>query len=239
MDKNDKAKKGKGCGGCFFFMVFIPLSLLFLLVLLSSVLFYVGNRRYGDWAEQFESGIKRREYFYYDGLSDYDLEGNDGLRIAMEQEELAASIETKIEQFNSVEGEQIRSMELDVDEAHYLIGMGVRSGISNNFELYRTYLSSEDGEWDFYYQLKFRGVRLPWVRMNMSKGEYERAYPRFDGIYVGEWDLDAMGIYFVRQQINDSVDEAYSILTENEWGDVTIENIELAEEGMYVRGIAE
>lgn len=223
-----------GCSGCFFFLVFIPITLFSLIILLGIGLGVYLRKDYISWQNDFEGKISKSEYIYYDGVTVYD--DADGTKIRLSAD-MQSELEKKLADFNSTTGEKTRTLELNVDQSHLLLGQSVQKGMPDTLSLYRTYLDTDDGKWLFYIQFKVRAVQMPWIILGLQKGEYESPIFSVESVRIGNYDLDDIGLYFVREQINGSIKSAYDITAQNEWSSIVIENIELTKEGTAVKGV--
>lgn len=230
-----KKRKNTGCGGCFFFSIFFLISLIVLLILLLVGMYFFLRKDYLIWENDFEGKKESREYIYYDEITEYDTIGDKEIIKADSLVDTTQSIDRKIEILLINNGEEIKSTTFTSAQSHLLLGDILRKGISKEFKLFRTYLESEDEYWILYYQLKFRGVRMPWIVIDLEKGEYERSYPDVKKISIGNYDLDEIGLYFIREKVNENVRDVAQQFSYNSWGDVIIENIEFGEDELFIK----
>lgn len=213
--KQPKKKKRKGCCG----MIFILFLILF--ALFAAILAYFAYS-YHQWGKEFEANMLQADAVSVDpGSFNYDEERN--------------STEEKIDDFVSSR-EEVNFIELDVEESAVLFADTISKSLPEFIQLHRLYLVAGDGNWQIYLQLRTASINLPITHFVIVKDEVEGVELFIDNIYIGNTDLDSIGLASIRHNINRAYYDGVLTINDNEFASHSIENIELEEGGITIKG---
>lgn len=207
--------KKRGCCGCF--LLLFLLTLVFLCTVVASLLY-----SYRKWTADFESDVVAKSMVVVDVESfQYDDERE--------------STQIKIDRF--IDGsEQVDFVEFtDVEVAVLFADMLSRS-LPEYLSLDKLYLDSAEGKWNLYIELRNGQVKLPIIHFVIVKDQLESVELFIEQINVGPFNLKLIGFEALRHNINKAYYDAVLSVNDNKFGTHTIENIELEEDSLIIKG---
>jgi hypothetical protein len=214
---NQTPKRKKKNLGCFLLFMF-PLTLVILSLLIGIFSFYFSRSQYIEWEESFEADKLSSSYTYPE-----------------RNKKLDESISSKLEQFIDPNS-NTPYIRLNKEEFSYLLTKEYAESLPDNFNLEKTYTILHENEFSFYMKVKYKERTLPWIRIDLSKIGEEGFEFRAENLYIGSWNSDEKGVYFIKNSINEGLREAYLLIEQSHFTGRTIENIEIEDNEVIIRG---
>jgi hypothetical protein len=214
------SKENRGCSGCFFFAVSLPVTIFMILLVIGLVFFFVFKAEYGKWESVFESNKLSTDYVLIEG---------DASKAERD------SIASKIEAFTKSE-KDVEVIELSVRESLVMFGDELSNSLPENFTIYRMYSQTEKNDWYVFMQLKWGENVLPWVSIRIEKDDIETAQVYVSELLVGNINLDSFGLSQFRHSINEGISTALVLVNQNNFTGRRFSNIELEQEKVVLKG---
>ncbi|WKZ31489.1 MAG: hypothetical protein QY318_01870 [Candidatus Dojkabacteria bacterium] len=210
-----RKKKRRGCCG----VIFLLLTILFLIIVgVVAYLIY----SYMQWEEGFNRDLATSNVIEVDiAAFDYTPQRNSAL--------------VKIDSFVDSE-EELNFVELTKEEAAVLFADTIADALPEYLELEKFYLETADGEWNVYIQLSAQEEALPVLHLVVVKDAVEGAEIFVEDIYVGPVNLENLGLNSLKHTINRAYYDAVLTVNDNNYASHTIENIELEEGSIIIKG---
>lgn len=142
------------------------------------------------------------------------------------------SLDEKFKNFVLSE-EDITFVELDPDETALLLG---NTNIINGGTIEDICVMPHKNTWNILAKIDIQGVKLPWLRLDISKDSIESAQLYVSNIYVGNQLIPEKLVSSIKAQINKGISDALILVSENNFLGRTITNIELLDEKIVVKG---
>lgn len=142
------------------------------------------------------------------------------------------SLDEKFKDFVLSE-EDITFVELSSDEVALLLG---NTNIINGGTIENICVMPHKNTWNVLAKVNIQGIKLPWVRLDVSKDTIESAQLYVSNIYVGNQLIPEKIVSSIKAQINKGISDALILVSENNFLGRTITNIELLDEKIVVKG---
>jgi hypothetical protein len=97
-------------------------------------------------------------------------------------------------------------------------------------------VNPSNGEWDLYIKMSFQGLQMPWFRLDLAKDDMETAQLYVKDIYIGKWKVPENIVENIKTKINKGISDALTLANENNFLGRKLENIELLEDKVVVKG---
>jgi len=195
----------------FFFSVLIFFGFILLILSLISGYFFL---RYKSWEKEFGSEIKAK----------YLIEKE----ILMNQE-----FNEKIAEF-SLSIEDTQYLEFEVQEIGGIIFSVLESYLGDNFKIEEMYIEPSNSKWVLYAKVKYQNFII-WVSTDVNKDEVMGPQVYITDIKVGPFSVSSFDSNIVNT-INTGIGDSIVTLNENGLVGRYIENIELTEESVILKG---
>ena len=189
--------------------------LIFLLSLIIFFLLFIGylSLRYMNWEKEFEKGLNTAYLINQTSAESIDL----GAKIA----EFALSTD------------DVSSLELNVSEIGSVIYSTLDSYFGENVNIERIYIQPRDSRWVIYADLMYKSFSV-WISVDINKDNIQSAQLYTTEIKVGPFDVSDISDIDVK--INKGIGEAVVTLNENGLVGRYIENIELLNDSVILKG---
>lgn len=142
------------------------------------------------------------------------------------------SLDEKFKNFVLSE-DDVTFVELNPDEVTSLIG---NTNIINGGTIENICVMPHKNVWNVLAKVDLQGIKLPWLRLDVSKDTIESAQLYVSDIYVGNQLLPEKIVSALKSQINKGISDALILVSENNFLGRTITNIELLEDKIVVKG---
>ena len=142
------------------------------------------------------------------------------------------SLDEKFKDFVLSE-EDITFVELSSNEVALLLG---NTNIINGGTIENICVMPHKNTWNVLAKVNIQGIKLPWVRLDVSKDTIESAQLYVSNIYVGNQLIPEKIVSSIKAQINKGISDALILVSENNFLGRTITNIELLDEKIVVKG---
>lgn len=189
--------------------------LIFLLSLIIFFLLFIGylSLRYMNWEKEFEKGINTAYVINQTGAESIDLGG-------------------KIVEF-TLSTDDVSSLELNVSEIGSVIYNTLDSYFGEDVNVERIYIQPSDSRWVIYTDLMYKNFSV-WISVDINKDNIQSAQLYTTEIKVGPFDVSDISDIDVK--INKGIGEAVITLNENGLVGRYIENIELLDDSVILKG---
>lgn len=194
----------------FFFSILIIFGVIVLIVLLVVGYIFL---RYRNWQKEFEGNIQSEYLIDEESIKEIDF--NDKVSI------FALSMsDTKF-------------LELDVQEVGSVLFSVLDSYIGGDVNLEKMYITPSDGKWLIYANVRYQDLSL-WVSTDINKDDVQSAQIYITEIMIGPFSIGRY-INWI-DVINKGIGESIVTLNENGLVGRYIENIELLNESVVLKG---
>ncbi len=189
--------------------------LIFLLSLIIFFLLFIGylSLRYMNWEKEFEKGINTAYVINQTGAESIDLGG-------------------KIVEF-TLSTDDVSSLELNVSEIGSVIYNTLDSYFGEDVNVERIYIQPSDSRWVIYTDLMYKNFSV-WISVDINKDNIQSAQLYTTEIKVGPFDVS--DISDIKVKINKGIGEAMVTLNENGFVGRYMENIELLDDSVILKG---
>lgn len=194
----------------FFFsvLIFLGIILLFVVLLVGYVFL-----KYRNWEKEFEGNIQSENMIDRDSIKEIDLT-------------------EKISDF-SLSFEDTQFLELDIPEVGSVLFTVLDSYFGEGVVLEKMYIESTKNRWDIYIKVRYQDVSL-WVSTDINKDDIQSAQIYITEINVGPFSIGGYTNWV--EMINRGIGESIVTLNENGLVGRYIENIELLENSVVLKG---
>ncbi len=189
--------------------------LIFFLSLIIFFLLFIGylSLGYVNWEKDFEKGINTAYVINQTSAESIDLGG-------------------KIAEF-TLSTDDVSSLELNVSEIGSVIYSTLDSYFGENVNVERIYIQPSDSRWVIYTDLMYKSFSV-WISVDINKDNIQSAQLYTTEIKVGPFDVSDISDIDVK--INKGIGEAVVTLNENGLVGRYIENIELLNDSVILKG---
>ena len=191
----------------------VSISIFLLFVFSTGLISLLLIRNYKNWESKFERNI---------------YENN----LAILPYESGGEIEMKIAKF-TLSDENTESLVLSPYEFANLILITSRGYFDKEITVERVYIESENFRWNVYMEFVYKEYSV-WFSVDLNKDDIQTAQLFITDVYLGNYPL---GKYFgLADQINMGIANSLLTVNENGFSGRYLENIELMEEKIVVKG---
>ena len=189
--------------------------LIFLLLLIIFFLLFIGylSLRYMNWKGEFEKGINTAYVINQTSAESIDLGG-------------------KIAKF-ALSTDDVSFLELNVSEIGSVVYLVIESYLGDDMSLEKMYIQPNDSKWIIYAETKYKRFSI-WISVDINKDNIQSAQLYTTEIKVGPFDISNVSDF--TSKINKGIGEAVVTLNENGLVGRYIENIELKEDSIILKG---
>lgn len=189
--------------------------LIFLLSLIIFFLLFIGylSLRYMNWKGEFEKSINTAYVINQTSAESTDLGG-------------------KIAEF-ALSNDDVSSLELSVSEIGSVVYLAVESYLGDDIALEEMYIKSNDSKWIIYAKTRYKRFSI-WISADVNKDNVQSAQLYTTEIKVGPFDIS--NVSDLTSKINKGIGEAVVTLNENGLVGRYVENIELREKSVILKG---
>lgn len=195
----------------FFFSVLIFLG--GIIVLVGLLLGYV-FLKYRGWEKEFDSQIQ----------SEYIIDS---------QVIKSKEFNKKITQF-SLSLEDTQFLELNVQEIGSIVLSVLESYVGEDLEIEEMYISPSDSLWYIYVKVRYQDISV-WISTDINKDQIQSAQIYVTDIKIGPFSISKFNTAWV-DLINSGIGDSIVTLNENGLVGRYIENIELREDSVVLKG---
>ncbi len=193
------------------------LILLFVfLVVISAFLYYYSNHRV--WSSNFL--IEKSEYI---SISENVI-----------TEEIETSILNKSISF-SESNKNIDYINFSVEEAGVIMFDTFKKSLPSNFTVNEIVIRAQNDYWMVYMDLNYKKIPLPWIYMKIEDDNKESMSLNIFETGVGELKINN-DFLDINKKLNSGLEKGITFVIENELTSKHLSNIELEEDGIYIKG---
>lgn len=194
------------------FLLFF-LSLLTILILILTLTVTILSLRYKAWKEEFESNMDTQYVITMEDIKEI-------------------SFNEKIVQF-VLSSSDTEFLQLEVKEVGVLLLATLEQYLQEGFTVESIYILPSKSRWEIYSNIKYESIST-WVSLDINKDDIQSAQIYTKNVYVGPFNVSK---YFnIVDLINKGIGESIVTLNENGFVGRYIENIELLEESIVLKG---
>lgn len=191
----------------------ISSSIFLFFVLSIGLVSFILIRNYKNWESRFERNI---------------YEGN----LAILPYESDGTVEMKIAKF-TLSNENTESLILSPYEFANLILLTSKGYLDKEITVRRVYIEPENSRWNIYMEFLYKGYSV-WLSVDLNKDDMQTAQLYITNVYFGGYPI---GKYFdIVNKINKGIANSILLANENGFLGRYIENIELMDDKMVVKG---
>lgn len=132
--------------------------------------------------------------------------------------------------------EVVTTVELSEDEVLTLLE---NTNMLNGAEIKNMCLQPSKGVWSIYLKINVQNIPIPWVRIDIAKDNMETAQLYVNNIYIGKYLLPEKFSENIKTQLNKGISDALTLVNENNFIGRKIQNIELLDTKIVVKGSTE
>ncbi len=194
---------------------FFHLFFIFILFVIISALLFIAylSFRYINWEREFERSLN----------SSYIIDEDTAKKTALVEKTL---------QF-VLSGDDVSFLELDVAEMGAVIYTTLNSYLGDDVKIERIYIQAFDSKWVIYSKIGYKRFSL-WISADVNKDNVQSIQLYTTEIKVGPFDISSISDLAVK--INKGIGEAVVTLNENGFVGRYLENIELRENSIILKG---
>lgn len=90
--------------------------------------------------------------------------------------------------------------------------------------------------WSIYANISLQGINIPWIRVDIAKDIMETAQLYVENMYIGNILIPERIAQNIKEQLNKGISDALILVNENNFLGRKIQNIELLEDKIVVKG---
>ena len=194
------------------FFKFLFLSILILTILLLGAIFLFVNR-YKTWEKDFEQNLVPENLI----ISDNPLE---------------QEIEEKIVGF-TLSSESTDSLVLTTSEVGELTLVVLQDYLKEEIQVSKIYIEPNSRVWNIYTKVSYKKLSL-WISVDVNKDNMQTAQLYITDVKVGPYSIGKVGNMVER--INSGIANSLLTVNENGFSGRYLENIELLEDTLVIKG---
>lgn len=141
-------------------------------------------------------------------------------------------LEQKIENF-TLSNEDVAFLEFSPSEFAGLILLTSKSFFKEGFDIEGVYVKPKYQVWDIYMNIRYRKISL-WFSFDLNKDNMQTAQLYITNLYIGPYSIG--GVFNTIQKINTGIADALLTVNENAFSGRYLENIELLENTVVIKG---
>lgn len=142
------------------------------------------------------------------------------------------SLDEKFKKFVLSE-DKVSFIELSSDE---VVSLLKNTNIISGGEINNVCAVPSNGTWKIYVNISLQGIRLPWVRLDIAKDPMETAQLYVENMYIGKQLVPESISANIKQQVNKGISDALTLVNENSFLGRKIQNIELLQDKIVIKG---
>lgn len=212
--------KERGIGGCVFFLVAVPTVILMIVLIISTIFFFVLRNEYLKWNSEFEGKRLASDFIIIEGDA---------------SKSIRESVKAKIDEFGKSE-EKIDYIEFTKEEALILLGDEANTSLPKDFSVYRIDAETSKNLWIVYIQYKYKEHVLPWVVIHVEKDNIETAQLFLSRVYIGNINFEDYGVSIIRENINEGISSGLILVNQNNFTGRSFDNVALEKDKVVVKG---
>ena len=189
-------------------LLFLTFVILIFVLLLVYVFF-----RYRSWEKEFVSNMNSEYLIDEESIKEVDLD------------ERLAKFTLSLSDTDS--------LRLEVKEVGSVLFTTIDSYLAEGLYLENMYISPSDKKWDIYLKVGYENISL-WISFDLNKDSMQTAQLYTTSVKVGPFEVSEYTNLVA--MINKGIGEAIVTLNENGFVGKYIENIELLEDAMVIKG---
>jgi hypothetical protein len=193
-------------------LVVISIIILIPLIILLSALVYI-KVKYNAWEKDFESSIVQEYHITSEKREDFELE-------------------VKFIEF-TLSNSPTETLEISVEETGSLIFSLLKRYTGENLKLTEVYIKPSFSTWEIYAKFRYKRQSY-WVSIDLNKDRMQTAQ-----LYVTDFKLGPYSVnryYDLTERINNGISNAILTANENGFTGRYLENIELLENSIIIKG---
>lgn len=129
--------------------------------------------------------------------------------------------------------DMITSIELSPEETLSLLRS---TDIISGGDINNICIQPNKGVWNIYADISLQGINMPWIRIDVSKDTMETAQLYVSNIYIGSILLPEGISSGIKEQLNKGISDALILVNENSFLGRKIQNIELLQDNIVIKG---
>lgn len=194
----------------FLLYIFFVFTILLTILVVSCVYVFF---KYRSWEKEFESNINTEYLIEAKSIEEVDLD-------------------ERIVKF-TLSLLDTESLTLEVKEIGSILFTTVDSYLGEEITLKKMYIEPSDKVWNIYFKVGYQDLEL-WFSFDLNKDDIQSAQLYTKNVYIGPFEI---GKYSnLVSMINKGIGESIVTLNENGFVGRYIENIELLEDGIVIKG---
>lgn len=166
--------------------------------------------RYNSWTKDFESSIKVEN-------------------LVVKDTSLSEEVVTQISSF-TLSQENTESLSLSTVQFGYMLLNVLNEYLGENISVEKIYIEPSVGNWNVYIQANYKNIS-PWIWISLKKDNVQSAQ-----LYITEFNIGPYSFNRFVERINDGIANGLVTVNENGFTGRYLENIELLEESIVVKG---
>jgi hypothetical protein len=166
--------------------------------------------RYNSWTKDFESSIKVEN-------------------LVVKDTSLSEEVVTQISSF-TLSQENTESLSLSTVQFGYMLLNVLNEYLGENISVEKIYIEPSVGNWNVYIQANYKNIS-PWIWISLKKDNVQSAQ-----LYITEFNIGPYSFNRFVERINDGIANGLITVNENGFTGRYLENIELLEESIVVKG---
>jgi len=166
--------------------------------------------RYNSWTKDFESSIKVEN-------------------LVVKNTSLSEEVVSQISSF-TLSQENTESLSLSTVQFGYMLLNVLNEYLGENISVEKIYIEPSVGNWNVYIQANYKNIS-PWIWISLKKDNVQSAQ-----LYITEFNIGPYSFNRFVERINDGIANGLITVNENGFTGRYLENIELLEESIVVKG---
>lgn len=191
----------------FFKVVLLTIFSISALITIAVILLLV---RYNSWTKDFESNIKVEN-------------------LIVKDTSLSEEVVTQISSF-TLSQENTESLSLSTVQFGYMLLNVLNEYLGESISVEKIYIEPSVGNWNVYIQANYKKIS-PWVWISLKKDSVQSAQ-----FYITQFNIGPYSFNRFVESINDGIANGLVTVNENGFTGRYLENIELLEDSIVVKG---
>ncbi len=177
------------------------------LVTITVILLLV---RYNNWTKDFESNLKVEN-------------------LVVKDTSLSEEVVSQISSF-TLSQENTESLSLSTEQFGYIVLNVLNEYLGEGISVEKIYIEPSTGNWNIYIQANYKKIS-PWIWISLKKDNVQSAQ-----LYISQFNIGPYSFNRFVEEINDGIANGLVTVNENGFTGRYLENIELLEESIVVKG---
>lgn len=149
--------------------------------------------------------------------------------------EYVLGVDEKINQFIS-DSQTVSFIELTPKETVYLLSNTIQNFLREDFKILQIYVEPSDSVWKIYLKLQYKEKISFWIGFDLNKDERETAELYTKEIYVMDVKIKKIFNTDIPSELNKGISQGLITANENGFTERYLENIELKEDKIIIKG---